>query len=65
MYLTSFWAPGERILDEHKWLVTVPPGEYQVVGGLYRLDTGERLPVTGVNANPNNHIVLGVLSVTP
>jgi hypothetical protein len=65
LYFTSFWAPGERILDEHRWLAAVPPGEYQVVGGLYRLDTGERLPVTGVNGNPNNEIVLGVLSVTP
>lgn len=64
LYLTSFWSPGERIVDEHQWLVTLPPGEYQVVGGLYRLDTGERLPVTGANANPSNHVVLGVLRVT-
>jgi hypothetical protein len=65
LYLTSFWSPGERIADEHEWLVALPPGEYQVIGGLYRLDTGERLPVTGANANPDNHIVLGVLRVTP
>jgi len=65
LYLTSFWSPGERIVDEHQWLVTLPPGEYQAVGGLYRLDTGERLPVTGANANPANQAILGMLRVTP
>jgi hypothetical protein len=65
LYLTSFWSPGDHIVDEHQWLVTVPPGEYQVVGGLYRLDTGERLPVAGKDADSNGQAMLGALRVTP
>ena len=65
LYPTSFWSPGERIVDEHQWLVTVPPGEYRVVGGLYQLDTGERLPVSGARADPSGQVILGVLRVMP
>jgi hypothetical protein len=65
LYPTSFWSPGERIEDAHQWLARVPPGEYQVVCGLYRWDTGERLLVSSVNADATGRVVLAMLRVTP
>jgi len=41
-YPTSIWVEGEIVEDER--FISVPPGEYQVYIGLYRWDTGERLP---------------------
>ena len=41
-----------------------PPGEYPLLVGLYDPMTGERLPVTGGNANPyGNAVVLGTVEV--
>jgi hypothetical protein len=45
-YPTSVWNPGEIIADEHR-LGELPPGRYTLQVGLYRLDTGQRLPVVG------------------
>jgi hypothetical protein len=42
-YPTSIGSPGETIVDERT--ISVPSGEYQVFAGLYRLESGERLPV--------------------
>jgi hypothetical protein len=50
-YPTSLWSPGEIIPDELQ--VTLPdnlpsiPQSYAIVGGMYNLRTGERLPVAG------------------
>jgi len=48
-YPTSFWDEGEVVEDSHPILIPaeVPPGQYAIEIGLYRLDTGERLPVNG------------------
>ncbi len=48
MYPTSFWDVGEIVVDDHALLtpVALTAGDYTVVVGLYRLDTGERLPIT-------------------
>lgn len=46
-YPTSLWDPGEIIVDERR-LSDLPPGRYTLQVGLYRPDTGERLPVAGV-----------------
>jgi 4-amino-4-deoxy-L-arabinose transferase-like glycosyltransferase len=47
-YPTTFWDVGETIVDDHVLLIPadLPGGAYTLVVGLYRLDTGERLPVT-------------------
>lgn len=44
-YPTSFWDVGEVVTDSHALQVPVdlPPGDYPLVAGLYRLETGERL----------------------
>ena len=48
-YPTSFWDVGETVPDEY--ILTLPkdapPGDYQVVVGVYRSADGVRLPVNG------------------
>jgi 4-amino-4-deoxy-L-arabinose transferase-like glycosyltransferase len=45
-YPTSFWNVGERLADPYLLTVPsdVPPGEYQLLTGMYLLATRERLP---------------------
>ncbi len=45
-YPTSLWDPGEIIADERD-LGSLPAGHYRLFVGLYRSDTGERLPLQG------------------
>jgi hypothetical protein len=40
----------------------LPPGRYELWAGLYRLETGERLPVQN-DASGENAVQLGVLTV--
>jgi hypothetical protein len=43
-YPTSLWAAGETIVDPHQLEISqLPPGEYQILVGLYNLTTGERV----------------------
>jgi hypothetical protein len=52
-YPTSYWDPGERVIDQHLIPVeasTIPEGA-QIALGMYLPQTGERLPVTGEFAN--------------
>jgi hypothetical protein len=44
---TSKWARGEVVVDEHRLVVRddLPRGDYRLVVGLYRPDTGEALPL--------------------
>ena len=48
-YPTHWWEPGEVIADQHviPLPANLPPGDYRVRTGLYRPDTGERLPLAG------------------
>jgi hypothetical protein len=57
-YLTAFWDAGETIVDAHPALIpdNLPVGDYTVVVGLYRLDTGERLSI--VQGGSGSEIVL-------
>ena len=50
-YPTSFWDAGETVVDNHTLAVPehLPAGDYKVVVGLYRLDTGERLAIAQGN----------------
>lgn len=63
-YPTSIWSPGETIVDER--LIPVVSGDDQVFVGLYRLDTGERLPavVNGTRA-AEDRVLLGTGLTTP
>jgi hypothetical protein len=46
---TSQWTPGEVIQDPYTFTIAAdaPPGQYQLIAGLYRLETGERVKLTG------------------
>ncbi len=44
-YPTSFWDVGEIVVDQHVLQIPedVPPGEYQLLAGMYLFKTGDRL----------------------
>lgn len=44
-YPTSFWDVGEVVVDQHILQIPtdMPPGEYQLLAGMYLLETGDRL----------------------
>jgi hypothetical protein len=49
-YPTDWWEAGETVVDEHALDVSaLPPGRYRLLVGMYRLDTGERLPAYGAS----------------
>lgn len=58
------WRPGDRLRQDIPLTLDpgTPPGRYRLVVGLYRADTGERLPVGGVAAQ-NGMIVLQEIEV--
>jgi hypothetical protein len=53
-YPTSAWEAGEIVVDEHQFDIAtdVAPGDYQLLVGLYRLETSERLPVLDSDGRP-------------
>jgi 4-amino-4-deoxy-L-arabinose transferase-like glycosyltransferase len=65
-YPTSIWAVGEVVADSHVVQVKseVKPGVYQLLVGLYRLDTQERLPVIMQNQPQTDHISLAQIAVS-
>ncbi len=63
---TSTWRPGESIVDRHGVLLPddLPPGQYQLVAGLYDPITGNRLLVTaGTSAPPGDSWPVGTVQV--
>lgn len=64
---TKDWQPGEIVIDGHTLRIdpTTPPGKYPLLAGLYDPMTGERVPVTGQDANAwGNAVRLGAVQVT-
>jgi len=65
-YPTSFWAPGEVLVDHHRLRVweDAPAGTCRVVVGLYNLATGERLPIVNDAGQPiADHVELATVQV--
>jgi hypothetical protein len=58
---TTTWSLGEVIVD--RLGILIPPnlnsGEYQLVVGMYRPDTGERLPVRDLGDGMNGDSIAG------
>ena len=65
--LTSDMRPGQRSSRQFRIPVSaeIPPGEYQVILGLYQPDTFERLEIWDAWAEKNvgDHLILGTVSV--
>ena len=63
-YPTSFWEPGEVIIDERRVDVDadVPPGSYRLAVGLYRPADGTRLAVWDAAGapQPDGRVILPV-----
>jgi hypothetical protein len=51
---TKSWSPGDKIIDRHVFSPApdAPTGSYSLIVGLYRPDTGERLPVLDATGAP-------------
>jgi len=67
-YPTSEWTPGYVVADVRH--LTVPPnaatGTLQLVAGLYRVETLQRLSIRDATGKPiGDHLVLGDVSVRP
>ncbi|MFN8459071.1 MAG: hypothetical protein U0401_31225 [Anaerolineae bacterium] len=64
-YPTSLWEAGEVILDPHPLdLAGLPPGDYQMLAGLYNLASGDRLPATSNGVPLSNFVVdLGMIQI--
>jgi hypothetical protein len=58
-YPTSVWDQGEVVDDGHRLSLPgdLPDGDYQVVVGLYSVESGERLPVLDSQGNPSGDSV--------
>lgn len=61
---TSIWRPGDLIDDRHSVALPLglPPGEYQLMAGLYHALSGERLPLAD---GTGDSALLGVLEIGP
>jgi hypothetical protein len=57
---TTTWQIGEIVQDNHGLLIPqgTSPGEYRLVAGMYRRDTGERLLATGAGGGLGEDSVL-------
>jgi 4-amino-4-deoxy-L-arabinose transferase-like glycosyltransferase len=64
-YPTSHWDPGEHLMDTHELAVgaEAPRGTYHLRVGLYTLDDGQRLPVTGGLATGADGVDLASVTV--
>jgi hypothetical protein len=63
---TDAWQPGEVIRDNYAFMVPadLPPGEYQLIVGLYSPSTVERLPVRAADGTGlGDYIPLATIAV--
>lgn len=60
---TSYWDPGEKIVDEHGLdpAGPIPAGTYTLIAGMYDLSTGKRLPVAG----GGDYLTLASFDISP
>ncbi|MBC7227383.1 MAG: glycosyltransferase family 39 protein [Thermoflexales bacterium] len=62
---TFIWSVGETVTDRHGVYLPpdLPPGRYRLRAGMYRLDTGERLPLSLDGAPAGDALELGEVVV--
>lgn len=58
-YPTSFWQPGDIVLDEHTLTLAAdaPPGTYHLDVGLYRLSDMQRLSTLDAEGRPSGNAI--------
>ncbi len=63
---TTSWIPGEPVVDGYGLPIPLatPPGEYPLILAMYDAQTGQRLPVTGPDAQ-NDYLLLGNVRISP
>ncbi|MBM3134452.1 MAG: hypothetical protein FJZ89_04020, partial [Chloroflexi bacterium] len=64
--ITTTWKPGEVIPDNYGLLVLpgTPPGVYHIEIGMYRADTGQRLPIFAADGRAlGDRLLLGPVQV--
>ena len=64
---TSLWDAGDLLVDPYDLQIPaeLPPGEYELIVGMYLLSTGERLPTVGTDGRAlGDSISLGRVVVT-
>lgn len=66
-YPSSLWLPGERVLHKHPLDITTtrmwPSGRYELVIGLYDVDTGRRLALKGGENVSERGYTIGVWEI--
>ncbi|MBN1956065.1 MAG: glycosyltransferase family 39 protein [Anaerolineae bacterium] len=62
---TAYWSPEQQLTDRHGVLLPadLPGGTYRLVGGLYNLANGARLPVTGGEEEGADYVQIGEIYV--
>ena len=63
---TTTWRTGDLVGERYDLSIgiDVPPGQYQIISGMYDLATGENLPwLNAQGGSVGNHLVLGVIDV--
>jgi hypothetical protein len=63
---TGDWSPGDVIPDSHRLALPseLPPGCYQLIAGMYILETLERLPVhTAYSQSTSDSVALALLDI--
>jgi hypothetical protein len=66
--LTTMWRPGDVIGQRYDLPISpdAPPGEYQVIVGMYDLETGVHLPAQdSASVDPAAYHRVGTIQVTP
>ncbi len=65
-YPTNQWRPGETVADVHELQIRpdAPPGTYDLLTGLYELQTLQRLPVEREGQAATDRVVLGQITIT-
>jgi len=64
--ITTTWKPGEVVPDNYGLLVLpgTPPGTYHIEIGMYRADTGQRLPIFAADGQAlGDRLLLGPVQV--
>ena len=65
-YATPYWQPGEEIIDAHTLLIpeNIPPGEYNILVGLYEPASGYRLQILDEAGEfASDHVLLQAIKI--